>query len=641
MRITTTGLVVFIIFFNVCCAVGNLNATENNPSRKTFLQAEKQLWQTNSPRFKELYNQLHYYPLQPYLDQQILIDHMSLSKVTEIDDFLKKFRASPLDWRLRKKWLHYLVKKDKKELFLAFYKPTSNVPLTCMYYRYQIESGVPKSVVLPQVTKLWVVGKSQDKKCDPLFKQWKESGYQTQEVIWQRIKLAADGGKHTLIPYLTKLLPESEQYLGSLWKKVRRDPSYIHRLSRFPKKSAKEAEIMVYGLKRLIWRNQKLALSTYKKAVKAFNFTEVQNRKVINKFAVALASKNNKQATHWLDQVDSKSLTKEMVEFRLSQIIKQQDWQRLITELVSLPERYKNALQWKYWYARALIETNEQVRGEGLLKLLANERHYYGFLAASTLKLPVNLQDKPIEITELEKITVLKHPAAKRAFELFYLNRSNQARREWNFWLASLNNREKLVASKLANEAKWFDRPIFTLSRVGYLDDVDLRFPQAFGEKINQHANTHKINPTWAFAITRRESSFMPDAHSTVGAKGLMQLMPRTAKQLSKNKKKKTNLFDSSSNIQLGTKYLKQLLDMSKGNQVVATASYNAGPYRVKAWLKNSESLPADIWIETIPYKETREYVKSVLAYQQIYQTRVGQLSSVFDQVVNMQIPDK
>ncbi|MCJ8320090.1 MAG: transglycosylase SLT domain-containing protein [Colwellia sp.] len=641
MRITATALVVFIIFFNISFVVGKLSAAEHNPSRKTFLQAEKQLWQTNSPRFKELYNQLHYYPLQPYLDQQILIDQMSLAKVSEIDSFLKKFRASPLDWRLRKKWLNYLVKKNMKRLFLEFYKPTSNVPLTCMYYRYQIETGVPKSVVLPQVTKLWLVGKSQDKKCDPLFKQWQESGYQTDKVVWQRIKLAADGGKHTLIPYLTKLLPENERYLGSLWKKVRRDPSYIHRLNRFPEKSAKEAEIMVYGLKRLIWRNQKLALTTYEKSLKVFTFSEEQKRKVTNKFAVALASKNHKEATHWLDKVDAKSLTKEMVEFRLSQIIKQQDWQRLITELVSLPERYRNALQWKYWYARALIETDENVRGKDLLKLLANERHYYGFLAASTLKIPVNLQDKPIEITELEKETVLKHPAAKRAFELFYLNRANQARREWNFWLESLNNRQKLVASKLANEAGWYDRAIFTLSRVGYLDDVDLRFPQAFEEKINQHANIQKINPAWAFAITRRESSFMPDAHSAVGAKGLMQLMPRTAKQLENKKVKKANLLDSSSNIKLGTKYLKQLLDMSKGNQVIATASYNAGPYRVKAWLKNSSSLPADIWIETIPYKETREYVKSVLAYQQIYQTRVGQLSSVFDQVINMRIPDK
>ena len=640
MQIAATPLVVILLIINVSLASIS-NAAENVQARNVFIQAEKQLWQVGGPRFKELYNQLHYYPLQPYLDQQILIDHMSLSKVGEIDAFLKKYRSSPLDWPLRKKWLNYLAKRNKAKLFLEYYKPTSNAALNCLYYRYQLENGLPESVVLPQVTKLWTIGKSQDKKCDPLFKRWQEAGYQNQEVVWQRIKLAADGGKHTLIPYLTKQLPTDEQYLGDLWRKVRSDPSYIYKLSRFPKKSAKEAEIMVYGLKRLIWRNQNLAIKTYEKSLKAFSFNVEQTRYITNKFAVALASKNHKKATYWLDKVDASSLTKEMVEFRLSQIIKQQRWEKLITELVSLPARYKNALQWKYWYARALIETKEEERGESLLKLLANERHYYGFLAASTLNLPVNLQDKPIKITELEKITVLKNPAAKRAFELFYLNRPNQARREWNFWLTSLNKRQKLVASKLAHDAKWFDRAIFTLSKEGYLDDVELRFPQAYDDKINQYSKTNKINSAWTFAIARRESSFMSDANSAVGARGLMQLMPRTARQLGQKKISKSELLESGKNIKLGTKYLRKLLDMSKGNQVIATASYNAGPYRVRSWLKNSDSLPADIWIETIPYKETREYVKSVLAYQQIYQSKDGQIESVFDQVINMNIPEK
>ena len=641
MRITTTATVVLISVLSIFFTSGKSSAADPIQTRKIFKQAEKQLWQSESPKFKELYNQLHYYPLQPYLDQKILIDQMSLSKVGEVDAFLKKYRASPLDWPLRKKWLNYLAKNNKKKLFLEYFRPTSNVPLTCMNYRYQIDTGVPASIILPKVTKLWVVGKSQDKKCDPLFKLWQEAGYRTASKVWQRMTLAADGGKHTLIPYLTKLLPENERYLGSLWRKVRRDPSYIHRLSRFPNKSAKEAEIMVYGLNRLIWRNNKLALSTYKKAIKAFNFTDEQKKKITNKFAVALASKHHDQATYWLDKVEKSSLTKQMVEFRLSQIIKQQDWQRLINELKALPERYKNALQWQYWYARALRETGDSVQGNSLLSTLATNRHYYGFLAAKILNLPPNLQDEPISITEAEKIAVLRYPAAKRAFELFYLNRANQARREWNFWLRSLNDREKLVASKLANEAQWFDRAIFTLSRVGYLNDVDLRFPQAFGDKINLYSNKQQINPAWAFAITRRESSFMPDAHSAVGARGLMQLMPNTAKQLAKKQRKKISLLDSSNNIELGTKYMKKLLKMSDGNQIIATASYNAGPYRVKSWLKSGTSLPADIWIETIPYKETREYVKSVLAYQQIYQVQDGQASSVFDQVINMRIPEK
>ena len=232
------------------------------------------------------------------------------------------------------------------------------------------------------------------------------------------------------------------------------------------------------------------------------------------------------------------------------------------------------------------------------------------------------------------------YPSAKRAFEFYYLGRYIEARREWRFWLTQLNDREKLVAAKLANENGWFDRAIFTLSQVGYLDDVELRFPKAFDKKINQYAQKEEINPAWAFAIARRESSFMTDARSSAGAKGLMQLMPNTAKQLKRGSISWQYLYDADNNIQLGTKYLRKLLDKNKGNQVLATAAYNAGPHRVKAWLKNSSAMPADIWIETIPFKETRNYVKSVLAYQEIYQHKAGQVSQVFEQVINMNIGD-
>jgi len=617
---------------------------ENAEQRKIFKKAEKYLHQPKSKKYQRLYKQLNGYALQPYLYQRSLIKNLNVKNEPLIETFLHKHKGTPLDWPLRKAWLRYIAKnkklskKQRAKMFLKSFKPTSNAELTCQQLEYRLITGLPESVVLPQVTKLWLVGKSQVKACNGLFKRWKKAGYQTQSLVWQRIELAADGGKHTLLPYLTKLLNKNERYLGSLWHKVRRDPAYITRLSHFPKKSAKEAQIMLYGLKRLIWRDPNRALRTYKKAQQAFKFSYHQQQKIMAKFAVALSAKSHKLAQIWLDKVSEEYLTKSMVQWRLTALLKQQDWSTLITELKALPKQHKDGLQWKYWYARALISTNEKQRGELLLAQLANERHYYGFLAASYLQAPVNLQNKPLTISLAEKKHVLDNAAAKRAFELFYLERYNQARREWNYWLSTLTNRQKLIASKVANDRGWFDRAIFTLSKVGYLDDVELRFPKAYSEKIHQFANKHKINPAWAFAITRRESSFMEDAHSSAGARGLMQLMPATARKLKRGKVTNHSLLNANTNIALGTKYLKELLVKNKGNQVLATASYNAGPYRVKRWLKKAKKLPADIWIETIPYKETRNYVKSVLAYQEIYQHQPGKVSSIFDDVVNMTI---
>lgn len=629
----------FVFFSLLTVFNASTLAVDYEPQRKVFEKAEKQLWKANSSTYQKLYHQLNDYPLQPYLDQRRLIHKMRLSSANEIARFLEKYRGTPLDWPLRKKWLTYLVKRNKKTLFLEFYKPSSRVEFTCRYFQYQLDAGMEDATILPQLTRLWTVGKSQPKVCDPLFKRWQQAGYRTPEIVWQRLVKAADGGKHTLIPYLTGLLPKKDQYLGKLWHKVRKDPSYITRLSRFPNKSAKEALIYSYGVKRLIWRDQNRALKSFEQANHVFQFNEEGKQQIALKFSLALASKNHKSAAKWLKLVNDEKLTDNLVQWRITDVLRSQNWQTIKTELLSLPKHLQSSSQWQYWHARSLIETNEKVLGQSLMTSLAKKRHYYGFLAASLLGLPIQLQDRPLTFEQSERTAIFDNLAGQRAFELFHLGRFHQARLEWNYWLSHLNKRQKLVAAKLANELGWYDRAIFALSQEGYLDDVDLRFPLAFDQQIKHHANKYAINPAWAFAITRRESSFMSDAHSSVGAKGLMQVMPGTAKQLTRRKRiPNSYLLDSSNNINLGTKYLKKLLDRHKGNQVLATAAYNAGPYRVKSWLKNHKTLPADIWIETIPFKETREYVKSVMAYQQIYQFKVGQAPTLFNELVTMNI---
>ena len=613
-------------------------ANDDNQQRNIFLEAENQVWNASSATYQNLYKQLHYYPLQPYLDQKRLMTKMKLSSATDISEFLTKYEGTPLDWPLRKKWLTYLAKRKQPVLFQTFFKPTSNVELTCQHYSFELQTGVAPTRVLPKVSALWLVGKSQPKVCDPIFKKWQLAGYRTNDLIWQRIVLAADGGKHSLIPYLTKLLPEKEQALAKVWHKVRRDPAYISKLSRFSNKSAREAEIVAYGLKRLIWRSPEKALDTYALAKTLLPFTKEQEQQITVKFALALASKNHADAASWLVQVDEKLFSSNLTQWYITDALRDQNWQHIKDKLLKLPTTAQQSLQWRYWYSRSLLATDDLVQGTKLLSELAQSRHYYGFLAASYLNKASNFQNMPLVVSAEEKAFVIKSPEAKRAFELFAIGRFHHARLEWNYWLSKLNQRDKLVASKVANEMQWYDRAIFTLAKVGYLNDVNLRFPLGFETEIKHYADNQKINPAWAFAITRRESSFMSDANSPAGAKGLMQIMPGTAKQLAKRKVSNQYLFKAKNNIKLGTKYLRNLLDKHDGNQVLATAAYNAGPYRVKSWLKDAEPLPADVWIETIPFKETREYVKSVLAYQQIYQHKVGQKGSLFDLIIAMNI---
>jgi len=627
-----------ILTLSTAFSVNALASSPQSDQRVLFKKAEKLIWKEQSQEFKHTYSQLHFYPLKPYITQKKLINKMSLSDGKEIKQFLDEYKGTPLDWPLRKKWLSYLAKKNRQSLFIEFFTPNGDAELNCRYLDYRLNKGASETVILPEVTKLWVVGKSQPKACDKLFSRWKRAGYMTKELVWQRIALAADGGKHTLIPYLTKLLPKKEQYLAKLWHKVRRDPAYITRLSRFPNKNAKEAQIYAYGIKRLIWRDRDRAIKAYESASNKFNFSHVQQQEIAQKFALALASKGHDKSQEWLSKVEGDYQTDHLIQWQIADVLRSKDWTNIKNKLVKLPKRVHENNQWKYWYARSLVETGDTEQGMAKLEALSKKRHYYGFLAASFVDKPYALQDNPLTISEQEKFDILKDDSGKRAFELFHLSRFHHARLEWNHWMTKLSDREQLVAAKLANEKGWFDRAIFALSRVGYLNDVGLRFPMAFDNEINANATKNQIDPAWAFAIARRESSFMSDAHSSAGAHGLMQVLPGTAKQLTRKKVTKNYLLNAKNNVRIGTKYLRKLLDRHKGNQVLATAAYNAGPHRIKQWLKRDINLPADIWIETIPYKETREYVKSVLAYQLIYQKKVGKDSSLFDDLLAMNI---
>jgi soluble lytic murein transglycosylase len=610
------------------------NAVENTSLRKTFLEAEKKIWKADKAGFQQLYQQLHYYPLQPYLDQQNLIQNMNLSLAKDIDSFLNKYEGTPLDWPLRKKWLNYLVKNKQQSLFLYNYKSSSSATLSCAYLQYSLNKGVSEKVILPKVGKLWTVGKSQPDICDPVFKKWVKAGYRTEEIIWKRISLAADGGKHTLIPYLTKLLPKSKQYLGTLWHRVRRNPAYVIRKNAFKSYNKEEGQIFSYGIKRLIWRQPDKAIDTFTKLSKKFKFTSDEQQDITRAFALSLANKNHAKAQKWLHKVDDNYINSSVTQWRVADVLRKQDWNLILRELKTFPVAQQSSNQWKYWYSRGLIETNSKTEGLAILKELSKSRHYYGFLAASYLDVPYNLQNKPLTITNAERIKLLKSPSAKRAFELFHVGKYSHARSEWNYWMKQLSDQEKLAASVIATEQKWFDRAIFTLARVKYLNDVNLRFPLAFESHINKFAKKNKIDAAWVYAIARRESSFMSDANSGVGAKGLMQIMPATAKQLKRKSVSIKYLLNAKNNVELGTKYLKMLSDRYKGNHVLATASYNAGPHRVKKWAKEAVNMPIDMWVETIPYKETREYVKSVMAYQQIYQDTLGKTGTIFSDLI-------
>ena len=202
------------------------------------------------------------------------------------------------------------------------------------------------------------------------------------------------------------------------------------------------------------------------------------------------------------------------------------------------------------------------------------------------------------------------------------------ARREWNHLLPRLNEDQLLRAAKLAEEWGWHDRVIMTLARARYWDDLEMRFPLAHQQTVLNQARDQQIDPAWAFAVIRQESAFIHDARSHAGALGLMQLLPRTARSVARSLRMpmhgKWDILDVDNNITLGVRYLRKVKDRFDGHPVLATAAYNAGGSNVRRWLPEGQVQPADLWIESVPFGETRKYLQRVLTYTVIYQQRLG-----------------
>ncbi len=618
-----TAAALFLPFFSA----------EANDKHDAFLDAEKKVRYSDYEEFQDVINNLDH-PLKPYVEKTYWQRHPDVKYQTEIENYLTVYQNTPLEWPVRKAWLQYLRKHDRKAAYINNYRDTSNNELTCTYLQYQLDLGAPEKAILSQVSDLWVVGKSQPNECDSLFSLWSKKGYLNQDRVWQRITLAAQGGDRNLLPYLKTLLPKNEQYLADLYKKVRSDPSAAAGLYRYKNKTVKESEIAHYGVKRLVWRDRDLALKAWEKLDKMFAYSDEQKADVYYTFALSLASSGHKQARFWLNKVPKERQDRKLMQWQLGNMLKTQDWSGIVAFFTG---KENLSLGQQYWLAYSLAQRGDQERAEAIWQTVAKERDYYGFLAAARLNIPVQLNNQPLQVSDELVAEVAQAPGFKRAKALYELERFTSARREWNYLTRTSSEQEKLAASKLAAELDWYDSTIYTLAQIKAWDYVELRFPFAFQDLFQRYSKRNHIDMTWSIAISRRESSFAPDARSHANARGLMQLLPSTAKYVNKSTVSSKRLNQPKTNIRLGTQYLEYLKKKNHGNEVLATASYNAGYHRIKRWLPE-EAMPAELWVELIPYRETRNYVKNVYAYRQVYHTRLGREGNILAPILDMKM---
>lgn len=597
--------------------------------RKLFLQAETALKLGRYTQYKKIEHKLNNYPLYPYLRFIELERNIKNTSSKDIQQFLQTYHQTPLANKLYYRWINSLARRGKSKALIQYFSPTQNTRLLCNYANALHKVG-KKGTAFSLMGELWLTAKSLPKSCDPILKKWAKAGYMTSSRLWARIHLVMNKGKRRLATYIGKSLPKSERFWLSLWKKVQRKPEYVLKADKHFKDQHSPIMhwILVDGMTRLSRRKPLVAAKYWKEIREKYHFNHEEKERIERRLSLSLARAATPLSRDTLKELKLESRDASVITPHILSAIGDKDWEGALAWLNNLKSNERNSERWHYWRARALEEMGRLDEARSLYLQITDNRSYYSFLAADRIGDRYQMTHRPINTPTAELAKLHHIPAVARAGELYQLKRIVDARREWHFAIQQMDKKQLLVAAELANKWGWHDRSIITLALAQHWDDLELRFPLAHKKYIEKQAKHEKINPAWAFAVIRQESAFTTDARSSAGALGLMQLMPRTAREVARSLRIKRpnqrDLLKSSINIKLGVRYLRKLQERFKGNSVLATAAYNAGGSRVKTWLPKDEAQSADLWIENVPFTETRKYLKRVLTYTIIYEQRLG-----------------
>ena len=590
--------------------------------RKLFIQAETAIKKGNDKKYFKLAQQLKKYPLYPMLQYQWLIKN--LNEEIQVKRFLKYQSTSRYASKLKYRWLFYLAKHEKWSLFLQYYVASNNKELVCYRHRAQYESGYQKTA-LDGAKNLWVVGYSQPRACNTLFSVLKKTNLITQDMVWKRFDASLKNNKVKLAHYLKSLLPRSEKAAARLWLKLHHHPSrYIQQLLK-QEQNPQSAFMFAHAINRMISKNHNSAIKLWDANKQDFALNRQVTDGIEKRLAFKLVFKQEAGAYARLSLLNTPDESSR--EWRVRVALSEQNWENVQAAINALDYEEKRTEKWQYWSARAQLEMGNSDIAEKIFSVLATKRDFYGFMAADKINSMYQLSDNPVNVSRQDIEHLKNHKEFRVAFELKQLNRITQAKLQWWHALRTLSKSEIMAAAKLAQQWQWQEIAIFTIAKVKHWDDVEMRFPINYADKIHENSVKQALNPAILFGLIRRESAFNEKARSPSGARGLMQIMPSTGKQIARDFNERwrgnNSLFNPVTNLRYGSYYYQKLLKKFDGNYALALAAYNAGPNRVKRWAPKTGSVPADIWIETIPYHETREYVSAVLTYALIYQQRI------------------
>ena len=573
------------------------------------------------------YSQFKNYILYPYMEYEYLVHNLSNTSTNTMQRFIDRYADSPLSTKIQT----HLVKRfnDREQwdkTYLQFQAKPQSLKARCLHLEARLELGDEHNA-LPEAKKIWMSGRDRPKQCDPLFKKLKQHKQLSKEDYWKRIGLAIDRGATSLAKNLSGELSKRDQLLTKTWITARTKPEKALKHRTLKKDNTHTRDVVAYALKRIARKDTDAARAAYKDATKKYNFDTPQQAGINRYIAIRDALDHKPHALMSLSAVPLDYQDLQTKEWIVRLAVRQGNWQTALDAINSMPTDKQNSSTWKYWKARCLEAAKKTQDAKALYQSITDSASFYGFLAADHMNQPYKMLEHQHPNLDNTLAKIANKAGIQRALELLALDMKVQGRAEWFHNLDASNQNEMLAATKLAQNNGYYFTSILTLSKAKEWNQIELRFPLAHEPLVRLEADQQGVSPALIYGVIRRESAFDPNIVSSARAQGLMQLIPPTAKQVTRGLKlpplSKKQIFQPETNIKLGTAYLKTLLNRFDENYALATASYNAGPHRMPRWAPDYP-LEAARWVESIPFNETRNYVQAVLAYMTIYEYKLN-----------------
>jgi soluble lytic murein transglycosylase len=594
--------------------------------RAVYPEAERGNWEP----VRKHERLLRKYVLWPDLRASYLRAHLENADHAEVAAFLDEHGMLKPARELRYQFALHLADAghhaEYLDLYRQYYRDLGNARLDCLALQAQLHEG-PTDNIADRGLRLWLTGSSQEDECDPVFAHLRSRNELTDDHYSERFALAVAERRFSLARYLSQPLPSKYAEEANHWLEARDDSLDFLRTHEDRVDDETARAQLVYAIERIAFSDPLLAKEQWREIQNHYEFTGDQDHKISRHIALWAARRQLDEALSLLFDLPTEAVDMEVRRWMIRTGLRLGDWDSVLRAIASLPVDEQQNEEWQYWEAMALKNAGQQEPATSKLSSLASSRSYYGFLASDALGSKYSFSHNRLIPDETLSRKLLEMPALVRARELFHVGLEGRGRSEWDAAVRKLRPHEMVQAAILAHQWGWHSRAIATASMIGEFDDLEIRYPLPWREDFEQFSRDASLDDSWVYSIARSESLFMRDIRSGAGAIGIMQILPGTGRRIAREVRQPYNgsatLTDKTANIRLGTIFLKKMLDRFDENRVLATAAYNAGPLSVEDWLPDAGQIDTRIWIENIPYDETRQYVRRVLTADTIFHWRL------------------